>query len=307
MKKFLQIFALMGMFLMGMTNSNATVITYDFMAKHPSGDTNIEGRVIADGIFAYWGGTWSGLFGKRIAFDASYPHTSLLGTGGLCDKHDHQKMYIKDLVHGDKVTVWFTGNNAQLKFHATSTCGSYGLSAGSYLVSGQQYTITGSGYMCLVNAYTAGETETIITKIEIETAATSVNVNVKHGLATFCSNYPLDFSNANAKAYIATGFVNGKVTFTEITYVPENVGVVVVPKVKSNYVSVPIGRGPELHNNKVPYENLLIGSLNSERIYFDNNYDYYWIGKSKGKFKAFKINYESLFISSGNAYLRVSK
>ena len=307
MKKFLQIFALLGMFLMGTTNSKATVLTYDFMAMHPTADTSIEGRVAPNGIFAYWNGYWSGLFGKRIAFDATFPHTSLLGTGGLCDKHDHQKMYIKDLVYGDKVTVWFTGNNAELKYHATSTCIALGLSAGSYLVSGLQYTISSPGYMCLVNSYVAGEKETIITRIEIETSATTVNVNVQHGLATFCSNYPLDFSNANAKAYIATGFANGKVTFSEITYVPENVGIVVIPKDNSSSVSVPIGRGPELHNNKVPHENLLMGALESKTNYFDYNYNYYWIGKSNGKFKAFKISGSSFYVTKGTAYLKVPK
>lgn len=151
MKKFLQIFALMGMFLMGMTNSSATTLTYDFVSQHPSGDTSIEGRIVTDGIFAYWGGTWSGFFGKRIAFESAYAHYMLLGTGGLCDRHDHQKLYIMDLNYGDKVTVWFTGSNAMLKFHATSTCTISGVSAGNNLTSGMKYSIAKSGYMCLVN------------------------------------------------------------------------------------------------------------------------------------------------------------
>ena len=88
-------FALMALLLTGSVTMEAgKVLTYDFMTNHPSTTIRIDqGYMKVKGSFAYWTGEWAGLFGNKIAFDATSAYASLRAEGGLCDYHDHQKMY----------------------------------------------------------------------------------------------------------------------------------------------------------------------------------------------------------------------
>ncbi len=305
MKKFLRFFALMAIFLMGsVTTEAATLLTYDFKTVHPSGDTGLEGRKYYDGRFAYWGGTWSGFFGKKIAFDSNYSSgIILLGTGGLKITESKQRMYITDLEVGDKVKITFTGTATSLLFHSSSTCTLKNLAKGSSFVSDLNYETQSKGYICIENQ----DTEGVISKIQISSIRDSWVIDTQYGIATMSANVPLNFSDVAAKAYIATGFSDGKFTFTQVKYVPSNVGVLVITDRNQTTISVPVGRGLSLADNLVPSSQLFFTTAESTLIHSNNPGEaYYIVGRSGGKNGIFKINSTTFVNSARHAYLKVS-
>ena len=207
-------FALTALLLTGAVQMEASVtLTYDFMANHPSSTIRMDnGYKEIRGSFAYWTGQWAGLFGNKIAFDATSAYPSLLETGGLCDFHDHQKMYVLNLTPGDRVTFYYSGTGAALQFYISSTARIAELTANfDPIASGTAYTVTGAGNLCVLNKWKRGEAETVINRIVIESIKEYEPVNVTNGMCTFCSTVPLDFSaTPTLKAFIATGFEDGK-------------------------------------------------------------------------------------------------
>ena len=288
MKQFFKMFALMAWLLMGAVQTEASVtLTYDFMTNHPSSTIRMDqGYKEIRGSYAYWTGEWAGLFGNKIAFDANSAYASLLGTGGLCDFHDHQKMYVLNLSSGDKVTFYYSGTGAAMQYHLSSTASVAGLSANfDPIASGTVYTVTGAGDLCVLNKWKNGEAETIINRIVIESVKESEQVNVSHGMCTFCSTVPLDFSSTTAlKAYIATGFEDGKFLFKQVKYVPSDTGFLIVAQgVTASTATVPVGRSSNYKENAVS-GNLFEGSLGgSVRIVVPTGKAAYMFGVADGK------------------------
>ncbi len=296
---------LTAVFLMGNVTIEARkVLTYDFVTKHPSGETSFQGRKYYEDGFALWGGTWSGFFGKRIAFDMNFSsEVYLLGTGGLTIRQDGQLIYIRNLESADRITITLQGNNAMLRVHSNTSCSISGMSVGASVASGTTYTVQGAGDLCLTNSYDESGTETIINRITIETRD-DVGFNVEHGMATVSCTQPLDFSNVDAKAYIATGFEDGRFNFTRIYYVPENTGVLVVTENGAKNISVPVGRGPSVTDNLVPNEELFVATVKNTSVSIQSGYSYYMVGRAGGNTGIFKAS-RSFTSKAGHAYLKV--
>ncbi len=303
MKKILSMFALMAVFLMGSVSTVAkTTLTYDFKTIHPSGDTSLEGRKYFEGNYAFWGGTWSGFFGKKIAFDMSYSNDIYLqGTGGLAIRQSGQKIYLMDVENGDEVKIWFSGTNANLIYGTNSTASLNSPSKGESLVSESNYYVLSSGKICIQTT----NTTTVIDKIVVTSVKNNVSVQIPYGMATLGSNVPLDFSNVDAKAYIATAFADGKFTFKRITYVPANVGVLVVPNSGQSVLSVPVGRGVTLVDNMVPSDQLFCTSIYTNIVYNNPPYYYYVFGYDGSRVRIFKETSSTFVAYGGHAYLRV--
>ena len=261
MKQFFKISALMVVLLMAIvTATDAKTLTYDFMTNHPSTTIRIDqgykenynGKV-------YWSGEWSGLFGRKIAFDPTSAYPSLRGEG---------EMYVMNLSPGDYVTFYYTGDNAALQFHVSSTCTMQSLVNNfDPIASGTAYRVTGAGDLCVLNKWKLNEAETIITKIVITTASNTETVDVSHGLSTYCSKNPLDFSNnTNLKAYVATKYSDGKFIFKQVDYVPSQTGFLIVYQGGSaTEVTVDIGRSSDYRENYIS-TNLFRGELTAKTI-----------------------------------------
>jgi hypothetical protein len=288
MKRFLQMCALMALLLMGSVTMEAgKVLTYDFMTNHPSTTIRIDqGYKEIRGNFAYWTGAWAGLFGNKIAFDATNAYPSLLAQGGLCDFHDRQKTYVMNLSPGDKVTFNYTGENAALQYHVSSTASMSGLTANyAPIASGTPYTVTGAGNLCVLNRWEQDEAETIITSIVIESVKEYEEVSISYGMRTFCCTVPLDFSQTqNLKAFIATGFDNGKFIFKQVKYVPSATGFLIVSQGgTATSANIPVGRSSNYRDNAIT-GNLFEGSLGSfVRIVVPTGKAAYMFGVSKGE------------------------
>jgi len=310
MKKFLKVFALMAVLLTGCVVADASVtLTYDFMTNHPSSTIRIDQgyKIERDGK-VYWGGQWAGLFGNKIAFDPVSAYPSLRAQGGLCDYHDHQKMYVMNLNSGDKVTFYYTGTNAALQYHVSSTCTMAALTANfDPITSGVAYTVNGSGDLCVLNKWKKNEAETIITRIVIESVKEYETIDVSNGLSTFCSTVPLDFSStSNVKAFIATGYDNGKFTFQQVKYVPSNTGFLAVSQGGSaTSVSVPVGRSSDYHENVIS-GNLFIGCLKQTSVSVNNQEKYYVFGKAYG-YIAVYLMWWDFNCAAKKAYIAVPK
>ena len=294
MKRFLQVFALMAVFLMGSVTMEAgKVLTYDFMTHHPSTTIRIDqGYKEVRGNFVYWTGAWAGLFGNKIAFDATSAYPSLRAQGGLCDYHDHQKMYIMNLNPGDKVTFYYTGTNAAMQFHISSTCSMAALTANfDPITSGVAYTVNGSGNLCVLNKWKKDEAETIITKIVIESAKEYEQVDLSNGMCTFCSTVPLDFSETtNLKAFVATGYDNGKFIFKQVKYVPSDTGFLIVSQGgSSTTANVPVGRSSNYRENAIS-NNLFNGSLGAVNVIPTSGKKYYIFAVADGEVGIYKMN-----------------
>jgi hypothetical protein len=287
-------FALMAVFLMGSVTMEAgKVLTYDFMTNHPSTTIRIDqGYKEVRGNFVFWTGEWAGLFGNKIAFDAASAYPSLRAAGGLCDYHDHQKMYILNLSPGDKVTFYYTGQNAAVQYHVSSTCTMQTLYANfDPITSGMPYKVIGAGNLCVLNKWKKNEAETIFTKIVIETANDGETIQLTDGLSTYCSTNPLDFSSTpSLKAYVATSYDNGNFIFKQVKYVPSNTGFLVVSKDRNvTNVSLPIGRSTYYKDNDVGI-NLFRGCLGAMQIIPTAGKGYYIFGFADGKVGIFKMN-----------------
>lgn len=310
MKKLFQLFALMTLLLTGSVKMEAgAVLTFDFMTYHPSTTIRIDQgyKEVRDGK-AYWTGEWAGLFGNKIAFDAASCYPCLRSSGGLVDYHSNQKMFIMNLSAGDKVTFYYTGANASLQYYVWSTCTMQTL-YNNYdpIVSGTAYQVIAPGNLCVINKWKKGETETIITKIVIETASNGETVNLTDGLCTYCSTNPLDFSSTtNLKAYVATGYENGNFIFKQVKYVPSMTGFLVVSSDrKVSTVSLPIGRSKNYRENVIGI-NLFQGTISAVQIVPETGKGYYIFAAADGKVGIFKM-IESFRCQTRKAYLLVDE
>ena len=294
MKRFLQVFALMALLLTGNVNVEAgKVLTYDFMANHPSSDIRIDqGFKEVRGSYAYWTGQWAGLFGNKIAFDANSAYYTLKRSGGLIDYHANQKFYLMNLSVGDKVTLFYTGLSPKLSFHLSSTARLNGI-VNNYdeLQSGVTYTVTTAGNLAVLNAWRANEIETLVTKIVIESVKEYEQVDLSNGMCTFCSTVPLDFTETtNLKAFVATGYDNGKFIFKEVKYVPSDTGFLIVSQGgSSTTANVPVGRSSNYRENAVS-NNLFSGSLGAVNVIPTSGKKYYIFAVADGEVGIYKMN-----------------
>ena len=310
MKRFLQVFALMAVFLMGSVTMEAgKVLTYDFMTNHPSTTIRIDqGYKEVRGNFVYWTGAWAGLFGNKIAFDATSAYPSLRAQGGLCDYHDHQKMYVMNLSPGDKVTFNYMGTGAAIQYHVSSTASMSGLTANfAPIASGTPYTVTGAGNLCVLNKWKKDEAETIITSIVVESVKEYEEVNITYGMCTFCSTVPLDFSQtSNLKAFIATGYDNGKFLFKQVKYVPSDTGFLIVSQGgTATTANVPVGRSSNYRDNAIT-GNLFEGSLGAFiRIIVPAGKAAYMFGVSNGEVGIYRTAH-AFSCAPNKAYLIVN-
>lgn len=311
MKHVFRLFALMAVLLMGSAEVDAgKVLTYDFMTNHPTTNLRIDqGFKEIRGSYAYWTGEWAGLFGNKIAFDANNAYCTLKSTGGLIDLHDHQKMYVLNLSTGDKVSFYYTGKGASMQFHISSTAKMSGLTANfDPIVSGTPYTVTGAGNLCVLNKYKNGEAETLITKIVIESVKETENVNIPYGMCTFCSTVPLDFSNTpTLKAFIATGYDQGKFTFKQVKYVPSATGFLIVSQNSTaSTASVPVGRSANYKENAIT-GNLFEAALGAfVRVVVPNGQAAYIFGVSDGEVGIFRTA-NAFTCAPNKAYLLVNE
>ncbi len=310
MKKFLRFFALTTLLLMGsVTTMAGKLLTYDFTTNYPSADIRIdEGNLEIRGENAYWAGKWAGLFGRKIAFEATSAYCSLKGGGGLADFHDHQKIYIKNLSAGDKITIYYGGTDALLEFSIKSTATFEGLTQHyDSIVSGRSYRVTGDGDFIAMNKYKSGVQETIISRIVVESVITQETMELKHGMCTFTSRVPLDFSQVTtAKAYVATGFSNGKFTFKRVKYVPSDTGFLVVandPTTKS--LQVPVGRSANYQDNAVA-KNLFQPILANQEIVMTEGIRYFILGVSNHKMGIYELHTNHM-CEANKSYLLVDE
>lgn len=302
-------FALMAVLLMGGMDGSAKTLVYDFTTNHPTTTIRIDqGYKEIRGSFAYWTGTWAGLFGNKIAFDASSAYPCLSSNGGLVDYHDHQKMYILNLSTGDRVRIYYTGNNPAMQFHISSTATFSELTANfDPIESGHSYYVSGAGNMCLLNKWKKNEAETIVTKIEIDTFNDNETVDISNGLCTYCSKNPLDFSSLTSiKAYIVTGYDNGKFIFKQVKYVPSNTGFLIVRDGGSaNSATIPIGRSTNYKENVIT-GNMFIGCLKQTSIAVNDEYKYYEFGKAYGYIACYLMWWD-FTCAANKAYIAVKK
>lgn len=311
MKKFLRLFALMALLLMGtMTTEAGKVLTYDFMTNHPATTIRIDqGYKEVRGSYAYWTGTWAGLFGNKIAFDASSAYYTLRSSGGLIDYHDHQKLYVLNLSAGDKVTFFFTGTNASMQYHVSSTAAMQGLTNNfDPINSGTAYTVTRAGNLCVLNKWKKDEAETIITKIVIESVKEDEEVDISNGMCTFCSTVPLDFTDTpHLKAFVATAYDNGKFIFKQVNYVPSDTGFLIVAEGSTaSSAKVPVGRSSDYRENAIT-GNLFEGSLGAAvRITVPTGMVVYMFGVADGVVGIYKAG-TGFTCAANKAYLLVNE
>ncbi len=307
MKKFLQLFALMAVFLTGSLKARAgAVLTYDFMTRHPSTSIRIDdGYAEQIGNYNFWKGYWSYLFGGKIAFATdSYP--VLRNVGGLVDYHDGRKMYVLGLSVGDKVTFNYSGNNARIEYHMAGTARLSGLSANyEQIVSGQAYTVSVAGDLCVQTKWTQDTRVTVIESIVIETNKTDETISMPYGMRTYCSNNPLNFSGKRSiKAYLATGFRDGKFVFEQVTYVPARTGFLLVRRGNTTTFDVHIGRSSDYKDNIIE-TNLFTGLVSAASIPNDGA-DHYVVGHTSNGENIFKVQ-PGFQCKTKTAYLTVSE
>lgn len=282
----------MALLMMAVVQSaSAAMLVYNFKNVHPSSQIRIDQgyKEVIDG-YAYWTGAWAGLFGRKIAFATdSYP--VLHQNGGLVDYHPSRKMYIMNVSVGDHISVVYRGNNAKVSYHTSGGAALQGMNLYDKLTSATSYTVTTAGNLCLLTHWAQGSDETFIDSIIIETASDTESVNVSEGMSTFCSKVPLDFSSSSTlKAYVATGFDNGKFIFKQVNYVPSNTGCLIVSTGgTSSTATVPVGRSADYKQNAVS-TNLFLGCLNATNITIPSGKDGYAFGVADGEVGIFKIS-----------------
>ena len=289
--------------------STATTLIYSFTVNHPSSNLRIDQgyKEVVDG-YAYWTGAWAGLFGRKIAFATdSYP--VLHANGGLVDYHSNRKTYVMNVSVGDQICVGYRGNNAKVSYHTSGGAALSGISLYDKLESDQYYTVTTAGNLCLLTGYTQGSAETFIDYIIIETSTDNVSVDLSNGLCTYCCKNPLDFSGlTSVKAFVATGYNEGKFTFKQVNYVPSNTGFLIVRDGGSvNTASIPFGRNLVYKDNVIT-GNLFIGCLKETDIPVndDDEYKYYCLGKAYGYIGCY-LMWWNFTCAANKAYIAVKK
>lgn len=312
MKHFLRLFALMAVFLMSNMGSAdaATKLKYDFVTKHPSSNLRIDqGYKEVRGSYAYWTGAWAGLFGNKIAFATdSYP--VLRSSGGLVDYHSSRKTYLMNLSVGDQVVIYYKGTDPSVQFHTSGSARLTGVTTQyQKLESGTYYTVSTAGNLAMLNRWVQGSNETIIDSIIIVSVKDYETVDVSNGLSTFCSTVPLDFSSlTSTKAFITSGYSDGKFTFKQVNYVPSNTGFLVVRDGGSaNSVNIPVGRSSNYKDNVIT-GNMFIGCLEEESIPVndDDEYKYYCFGKAYGYIGCY-LMWWNFTCAANKAYIAVKK
>lgn len=308
MKHVFRLFALMAVFLMGSVTTEASkTLTYDFATIHPSSQLRIDqGFKTIEGNYAYWTGQYAGLFGRKIAF-ATDAYPVLHENGGLVDYHNSRKMYLMNMNAGDKVTFYYTGLNPSISYHTVGTAKLQGMELWDVLDSGVTYSITTSGNLCVANHWNIDGDFTLIRKIVIESVKETETIDVSNGMATFCSTVPLDFSGTPAlKAFVATGYENGKFIFKQVNYVPSDTGFLVVLQGGSaSSVTVPVGRSPKYGENYIS-GNLFTGKLTRTQIQTPSGKKCYMFGIGDGAVGIYPTA-ASFYCEAKKAYLTVSQ
>ena len=308
MKHVFRLFALMAVFLMGSVTTEASkTLTYDFMTNHPTSQVRIDqGHKEVIGNIAYWTGSWAGLFGRKIGFATdSYP--VLHQNGGLVDYHSSRKTYVMNLSVGDKVTFVYTGTNPSVQFHTSGTARISGLELYDTFATGVPYTVTTAGNLCVLTHWSADGDVTVINRIVIESVKETETVDISNGMSTFCSTVPLDFSaTPNLKAYVATGFENGKFIFKEVKYVPSDTGFLIVAQGGiSTSATVPVGRSTDYKENAID-GNLFTGKLETTKINTPLGAQCYMFGVGDGAVGIYPV-YGTFYCRAQKAYLTVAQ
>lgn len=308
MKHVFRLFALMAVFLMGSVSTEASkTLTYDFTTIHSNSDLRIDqGFRTIENNFAYWTGQYAGLFGRKIAFATdSYP--VLHHNGGLVDYHPSRKTFVMNLSVGDKVAFYYTGTNATVRFHTSGGAKLQGLELYDLLSSGTAYTVTAAGNLSVLTHWSADGDVTFISKIVIESVKETETIDVSNGMATFCSTVPLDFSSTPAlKAFVATGYENGKFIFKQVNYVPSDTGFLVVLQGGSaSSVTVPVGRSPRYTENYIS-GNLFTGKLTRTQIQTPSGKKCYMFGVGDGVVGIYPTA-ATFYCEAKKAYLTVSQ
>lgn len=288
-------------------SASAAMLVYNFKNVHPSSQIRIDQgyKEVIDG-YAYWTGAWAGLFGRKIAFATdSYP--VLHQNGGLVDYHPSRKMYIMNVSVGDHISVVYRGNNAKVSYHTSGGAALQGMNLYDKLTSATSYTVTTAGNLCLLTHWAQGSDETFIDSIIIETATDNVSVDLSNSLCTYCSKNPLDFSSlSSVKAFIATGYDNGKFIFKQVKYVPSNTGFLIVRDGgSSTSATIPIGRSTNYRDNYIS-GNLFIGCLKQTSITVNNEYKYYEFGNADGNIGVYLMS-SNFSCAAYKAYIAVKK
>ena len=310
MRQYFKILTLTVIMLAGIVaDTFGKTLTYDFMTNHPATTIRIDQgyKVERDGK-VYWGGAWGGLFGNKIAFDPASAYPSLRAQGGLCDYHDHQKMYLMNLSAGDKFTIYYSGQNASMQYHVSSTCMVSGLVANfDSIHTDRQYTVTQAGNLCMINKYKSGEAETIISKIVIETANNLESTSISNGICTYYSKNPLDLSaNTDLKAYVATGFEDGKFIFKQVDYVPAQTGFLIVAQSGTvTNARMDIGISPNYMDNYID-NNLFKGTFTNLYVNVPSGMAGYIFAVASGKVGIYKMG-DGFVCNPNKAYLLVDE
>ena len=299
-------FALTALLLTGVVQTEAgKVLTYDFKTIHSNSNLRIDqGFRTIEGNFAYWSGQYGGLFGRKITFATdSYPVLHM--NGGLVDYHPSRKTYVMSLGVGDKVTFYYTGVNAKVSFHISGGAQLQGMQLYDILESGSPYTVTTAGNLSVLTHWSADGDETFINKIVVETANDYESVDISDGLCTYCSGNPLDFSSlSSVKAFVATGYEDGKFTFQQVKYVPANTGFLIVRDGgNSSSVNIPIGRSGNYKENLIT-GNMFRGCLQQKSIEVNDNERKYVLGKADGNIALYLMS-RNFQCKSGKAYIAV--
>ena len=120
------------------------------------------------------------------------------------------------------------------------------------------------------------------------------------GYATYCSRYPLDFSEVSGmKAYIASGFSpsTGKLVLTNVTEVPAGEGLYLVGEAGTYEVAT--------SETDMMYSNLLKGVTSATTIYpTDGSYTNFILANGKHGVAFYTIS-EAGELAAGKAYLQL--
>lgn len=257
----------------------AVRLLYDFTENSPQTDLAIynSSYEIVDG-YKFWRGRFSHYFGNKIAFETNATPT-IKATGGVVINQNGKKFFVRGLKPGDMVAVTYTGSGAEVCYEMTGGTARIGSVTQDKTVisSGINYRISIGGDLALSVKYGTG-IQTVLQRVVINTATVSEGLAMPYGMATYYSTHPLDFSAiTKAKAYIATGFRNGKFSFRQVRYVPSYTGFLVVAEGGANAVSMPVGRSTFSLDNTVP-ENLFKGMITAGPIPSYHGCDLYIIG-----------------------------
>jgi hypothetical protein len=231
---------------------------------------------------------WSG-FGTFVALDGSPFHemTISVGTNGKVTygtsniTNTSQTFNVKE---GSDVTLTLTPNSG------------YRLS--SVTVNDVDKTADVSEGTLLISNVTADVTVTVRFVLDGDVASLTIT---DAGVATFCSDKDLDFSDvAGVKAYTGAGFntSTGKLVLLEVTDVPAGTGLLV--KGAAGSYEIPSKASASI------YANLLVGVTTATSLsQTDGGYTNYILGKKSDVVGFYKVDGSGGDLPAGKAYLRI--